>query len=120
MFKNLGDLSVKRNFWEAIIFYLVYGSVGIFLCGLITSVLVEFFALPTVEDFRLMAMRIAPVLGGGYTFIIAMLIIFFKQMSKDIIAVLCVIMATFASAALGLVFGFIPVAMLSAFPAVKN
>lgn len=115
MFRKLGDFSVKRSFWEAVLFYLVYGAAGVFLCGVITSMLVERTVFSNVEEVKLFAMRVAPIVAGVYTFIIALSLIFIKHLNKDALAILFVIVGALASASLGLVFGFVPVAILSAF-----
>lgn len=115
MFKKLGDFSVKRNFVDAFLFYLVYGAAGVFLCGVITSMIVEVSSLSSVDDVKLLAMRVAPIVAGIYTFIVAFSVILIKHLNKDALAILFAIVGAFASSSLGLVFGFVPVAVLSAF-----
>jgi len=115
MWKKLGDFSAKRGFWEAVLFYLVYGAAGVFLCGVVTSMITESSSLSTVEEIKMLAYRVAPVVAGIYTFVLALFIVFLKQLNKDALAILCTIVGAFASMSLGLIFGFIPVAILSAF-----
>lgn len=114
MLKKIGDFSYKRNLLGAVAFYLLYGSIGIFLCGVITSMLID-TTISSIEDAKIFAMRVAPIIGGIYTFLIALSIIILKHLSKDALAILCAIVGAFASASLGLIFGFIPVAVLSTF-----
>lgn len=120
MWKKLGDFSAKRGFWEAILFYFVYGTAGVFLCGVITSMITEISSLSTVEEIKLLAYRVAPILAGIYTFVVSLFIICLKQLHKDAFAILCAIVGFFASMSLGLIFGFVPVTILSAISAQKR
>lgn len=120
MWRKLGDFSAKRSFWEALLFYFVYGAAGIFLCGVITSMITEASSLFSLEDIKLLAYRVAPIVAGIYTFIISLFILFLKHLNKDALAILCVIVGSFASMSLGMIFGFIPVAVLSSFRMVKK
>lgn len=115
MLNRLGDFSANRNFWEALLFYLVYGAAGVFLCGVITSIIVQFGAKTWTGDIKNFAMIIAPIVAGIYTFLIAICVILSKHLIKDALAILCAIVGAFASTSLGLIFGFVPVAALSAF-----
>lgn len=114
MWKKLGDFSAKRGTWEALLFYFIYGAAGVFLCGVLTSLIIEISALETFEEVKMLAYRVAPIIAGIYTFIISIFIIGAKQLQKDAFAILCAIVGAFASMSLGLIFGFIPVAILSA------
>ena len=115
MLSKLGDFSAKRNFWEALLFYIVYGAAGVFLCGVITSMIVQLGVKNWNGDVKSMAMFIAPLVAGIYTFIIAAGVIVSKRLGKDALAILCAVVGAFASTSLGLVFGFVPIAALSAF-----
>lgn len=120
MWKKLGDLSAKRNIWEALLFYLIYGSAGVFLCGVITSMITQISGLSSVEDIRFLAMKTAPIVAGIYTLIVAVSLILFKHIAKDALAILCAILGSLASVSLGLIFGFVPIAFLSGFSPVDN
>ena len=115
MLKNLGDFSIKRNLLEVILFYIVYGVAGIFICGVVTSMLVEAKGSSYTLDAKTLAMTIAPIIAGIYTLTIAVGVILAKHLKKDALAILFAVVGTFASSSLGLIFGFIPVAVLSAF-----
>lgn len=115
MLNRLGDFSAKRNFWEALLFYFVYGSAGVFLCGVITSMIVQISMKNWTGDVKSLAMFIAPIIAGIYTLIIALSVILCKRLAKDALAILCAVVGAFASTSLGLVFGFVPVAALSTF-----
>lgn len=115
MWRKLGDFSAKRGFWEAVLFYFVYGSAGVFLCGVITSMITDASSLSTVEEIKMLAYRVAPLVAGIYTFAVALFIIGLKHLNKDALAILCAIVGSFASMSLGLIFGFIPIAVLSSF-----
>lgn len=115
MLNKLGDFSSNRNFVEALLFYIVYGAAGVFLCGVITSLIAQANMENTNLDIKTFSMTIAPIIGGIYTLIIAISVIISKHLNKDALAVLFAIVGSLASISLGLVFGFVPVAILSAF-----
>ena len=115
MLNRLGDFSAKRNLLEALLFYIVYGAAGVFLCGVITSFIIQSGLLNLNEDVKTLAMAIAPIIAGIYTFIIAISVIISKHLNKDALAILCAVVGSFASISLGLVFGFVPIAALSVF-----
>ncbi len=115
MLNRLGDFSAKRSLLEALLFYIVYGAAGVFLCGVMTSIIVQSGIIEFSGDIKTFAMVIAPIVAGIYTLIIAIGVIISKQLGKDALAILCAIVGAFASASLGLIFGFMPIAALSAF-----
>lgn len=120
MLNRLGDFSAKRGFWDVLLFYVVYGAAGVFLCGVVTSIIVQSGFVGFNGDIKTLAMVVAPIVAGIYTLIIAIGVIFSKHLGKDALAILCAIVGAFASASLGLIFGFVPVAALSAFNPNKN
>ena len=119
MLKKLGDFSVQRNFLDALLFYVVYGMAGIFICGVITSMLVEAKGNSIGMEAKTLAITIAPIIAGIYTLTIALGVIFAKHLKKDALAILCAVVGAFASSSFGMIFGFIPVAVLIAFSKVK-
>ena len=119
MLSKLGDFSVKRNFVGALLFYIIYGAVGVFLCGMITSMIVQANSSDS-SNIKTLAMTIAPVIAGVYTLIIAISMILSKHLLKDALAILCAVVGALASTSLGLVFGFIPIAVLSSFNNIEN
>lgn len=115
MIKKLGDWTVERNFWECLFFYLIYGAAGVFMCGVLTAWSASWLNFTSIEQVKVFSLRVAPLLAGIYTLIVAVLIIAYKRIGKDMLAVLCAIVGTLASMSLGLILGFIPVAFLSCF-----
>ena len=115
MLSRLGDFSAKRNFWEALLFYFVYGAAGVFLCGVITSMIVQLGLKNWTGDIKSLSMFIAPIVAGVYTLVIAVGVIISKRLAKDALAILFAVVGAFASTSFGLIFGFVPIAALSAF-----
>ena len=120
MLKKLGDWSKPRNFWETLIFYLIYCASGIFVCGVLTSLFTNWHNFTSIDEVKHFVNMIAPVFAGGYTFLVSILLIWFKKIGKDMLAILCAIVGGLASMSLGLVLGFIPVAVLSCFSPQKT
>ena len=115
MLRKLGDWSQERNFWETLLFYLIYCASGIFVCGVLTSLIINWYSFASIDEVKQFVNRIAPLFAGGYAFFVSLLLIWFKKIGKDMLAVLCAIVGGLASMSLGLIFGFIPVAILSCF-----
>jgi len=71
MLNRLGDFSAKRGFLDVLLFYIVYGAAGVFLCGVVTSIIVQSGFVEFNGDIKTLAMVVAPIVAGIYTLIIA-------------------------------------------------
>ncbi len=115
MFGKVLNLSDKKSTKMALLFYIVCMVAGIMICGIgtiIVSIIIKIFG---VSDIQSLAIKIGPVIAGLYSLCVSLAILSAKNLYKNISAILCVIIAAFASSSLGLLIGFIPVAVLTAF-----
>lgn len=101
--KKLFDLSIKRNFGEAVIFYLVYTVLLIVIRVLVAAFLKTMGE--SLPDFPVVTVIAVPLLG------LAMLIS--KKQISNILYIVLVIIATVLGYSMGTPLALIPLAYLS-------
>lgn len=108
MFKNLFNLSVARTKLEAFGFYIVYVMIALFLSGIISGALSDFFQ----NDF-LSIMKFGALLASVYCIIVGVWIIWCKKLFSNIGAFFLLITGAFTTWLIGILFGFIFISLLT-------
>lgn len=119
MFKNLFDFSLKRNFNQALGFYIAYFVMGMLISGILSGVIghVMFaYGYPGIDTFQggyKLGLRIGAISALIFCSFLSVVMLKQKGLFNNFKAVLLALTSVFLSMVGSALFGLIPVAILS-------